>query len=135
MITPCPKCGKRHEREHDHTANGIAGKPSSASKSTRTRVFVLMASLLAGAASASSPLVVMGPLGGKDVGMKSSSDKIPSVFTLKVTSSRRIADAHANGDQEHDSTENLFEIEADEHGHDEEGHGGYYDDGQGEDER
>jgi hypothetical protein len=54
MIAPCCKCHKRHGRDHDDGSigDGIIVKPNAV---RLTRAFVLMASLLAGAATAASP--------------------------------------------------------------------------------
>ena len=73
MITPCTKCHKRHGRDEDHgsPAGGVSKQPL-AKKSSRA--LVLIASLLAGSAAASSPAAVsvsvgtLGMTGG--VGLK-----------------------------------------------------------------
>lgn len=62
MITPCSKCHKRHGRDHDNASiGGGILKPTAVRP---TRAFVLMTSLLAGAAAtaaASPPLKVTSP--------------------------------------------------------------------------
>ena len=104
MITPCPKCGKRHERDPESTAGRFL-KPAA---SRSTCAFVLIASLL-GAAAASAPIDIAAPLmddissleGNRGLGLKGSDtfavDAAPGGRMLQVVDE----DHDHEGDEDH----------------------------------